>query len=345
MIDSSRQKPVFRFAPSPNGLLHLGHALSAFINQDMAQATAGRLLLRIEDIDLSRCTPALEAAILHDLDWLGIAYEQPVRRQSEHFEDYRKALDGLIARGLVYPSFMTRGEVKNHVAAFEAAEGRPWPRDPDGSPHYPPADKDLPAEERQKRLVSGMKHAWRLDMATAVACLDAPLCWEETGDGDRGTMLADPAAWGDVVLSRSDAPSSYHLSVTLDDALQGVTHVVRGLDLFHATSVHRLLQQLLGLPAPVYHHHRLISGPDGRKLSKSFGDTGLAALREAGASPADIRRLVGLGHRRFFPFLGKKPARNALQHPVFHQRRVDLGAENEDHPHHVEKHDDDHHRG
>lgn len=294
MNDSLRQKPVFRFAPSPNGLLHLGHALSAFLNQDMARAIDGRLLLRIEDIDLSRCTPDLEAAILCDLDWLDIHFERPARRQSEHFGDYRTALDGLIAAGLVYPSFMTRGEVKAHVAAFEATEGQPWPRDPDGSPHYPPLDRGLPDGERQKRLASGARHAWRLDMTAAIARLDAPLAWQETGDGDRGTITADPAAWGDVVLSRSDAPSSYHLSVTLDDALQGVTHVVRGLDLFHATSVHRLLQQLLGLPAPVYHHHRLIPGPDGRKLSKSFGDTGLAALREAGASPADIRRLVGL---------------------------------------------------
>ena len=294
MIDSLRQKPVFRFAPSPNGLLHLGHALSAFLNRDMARAIDGRLLLRIEDIDLSRCTPALEAAILSDLDWLGIEFEQPPRRQSEHFGDYRAALDGLIAAELDYPSFMTRGEVKAHVAAFEAREGRPWPRDPDGSPHYPPSDRGLPMEERQKRLASGMKHAWRLDMAAAIARLDVPLSWQETGDGQTGTIAADPAAWGDVVLSRSDAPSSYHLSVSLDDALQGVTHVVRGLDLFHATSVHRLLQQLLGLPAPLYHHHRLIPGPDGRKLSKSFGDTGLSALRQAGASPADIRRLVGL---------------------------------------------------
>ena len=293
MVVSSRQKPVFRFAPSPNGALHLGHALSALLNEQMAEQSGGRLLLRIEDIDLSRCTPALETAILEDLRWLGVCCEQPVRRQSEHFADYRMALDRLITRGLVYPAFRTRGEVKAQVAAAEAG-GNIWPRDPDGSPHYPDDDRNSSDTERNERLASGQKHAWRLDMRRALAETDRPLIFTETGDGERGKIAANPAAWGDVILSRSDAPSSYHLSVVIDDALQGVTHVVRGLDLYAATSVHRLLQALLGLPTPIYHHHRLILGLDGKKLSKSAGDTGLATLREQGLSAAEIRRLIGL---------------------------------------------------
>ncbi len=290
----ARQSPVFRFAPSPNGPLHLGHALSALLNRDMADAANGRLLLRIEDIDLTRCTPEFERGILDDLDWLDIAFERPIRRQSEHFDAYAQALERLKMLDLVYPAFMTRGEVKTHVAAYEAQSGKPWPRDPDGSPLYPPLDRQRSDGERAALLAAGAKHAWRLDMECAAPHGGSGLGWMETGDSATGRLPADPRQWGDVVLSRSDAPSSYHLSVTVDDALQGVTHVVRGLDLFHATSVHRLLQVLLDLPAPVYHHHRLILGPDGRKLSKSLGDTGLKTLREEGASTSDIRRLVGL---------------------------------------------------
>lgn len=293
MTTTQRQKPVFRFAPSPNGPLHLGHALSALINQDMAGKADGRLLLRIEDIDLTRCTPDFETGIYHDMEWLGISWERPARRQSEHFGEYQAALQQLIGRGLVYPSFMTRGEVKTKVASHEAA-GVPWPRDPDGSPLYPAEDRELSEVERAERLSAGLKHAWRLDMHRALEAAGSNLSWTDTGDGERGIVEADPAAWGDVILSRSDAPSSYHLSVVLDDALQGVTHVVRGLDLFHATSVHRLLQVLLGLPEPAYHHHRLVTDPSGRKLSKSEGDSGLAELRAKGLSAADIRQLVGL---------------------------------------------------
>ena len=288
-----RQKPVFRFAPSPNGPLHLGHALSAFLNRDMAASTGGRFLLRIEDIDLARCTPEFEAGIYADLEWLGIDWQRPARRQSEHFGEYQAALDGLIGRGLAYPSLMTRGEIRTRVAAAEKT-GKPWPRDPDGSPLYPSDDRERADFDRQQLLASGIKHAWRLDMGKALEAAGRRLSWEETGDGDRGRIAADPGVWGDVILSRSDAPSSYHLSVVLDDALQEITHVVRGLDLFHSTSVHRLLQTLLGLPTPVYHHHRLITDEDGRKLSKSRSDTGLAELRERGLLPADICRLVGL---------------------------------------------------
>jgi len=290
---ASHAAPVFRFAPSPNGRLHLGHALSALLNADMASSTGGRLLLRIEDIDLTRCSQELEQAVIDDLTWLGITFEQPVRRQSEHFPLYRAALDRLKAMDLVYPAFLTRSEVKARVSAFER-EGGTWPRDPDGAPLYPTEERSLGEDERAEKLATAERHAWRLDIDKARALVGEPLTWQETGDGPRGEIKADPAAWGDVVLWRSDAPSSYHLAVTVDDAAQGVSHVVRGLDLFHATSVHRLLQTLLGLPEPVYHHHRLILGPDGRKLSKSLGDTALSALRAEGKTPSDIRAMVGI---------------------------------------------------
>lgn len=286
-------KPVYRFAPSPNGFLHLGHALSALLNHDMAAAGGGRFLLRIEDIDPARCTPEFEAAIYHDLAWLGLRWEEPVRRQSEHFDAYHAALDRLTEMDLVYPAFLSRGEVKARVAAYEA-DGKNWPRDPDGSPLYPDQDRYRSETERRRLIAEGVRHAFRLDMGKALALIRAPLIWVETGDGARGEIPADPSVWGDVVLSRSDAPSSYHLSVTVDDAAQSITHVVRGLDLFEATAVHRLLQELLELPQPAYHHHRLIMGPDGRKLSKSEGSTGLAALRDQGLSGGDIRRFVGL---------------------------------------------------
>lgn len=292
MLDRQRQSPVYRFAPSPNGRLHLGHALSALMNSDMAAQTRGTLLLRIEDIDLARCTPALEAGIYEDLAWLGIDWQKPVRRQSDHFSDYRQALERLKEIGLVYPAFMTRGEVQARVKQSEIAGGR-WPRDPDGSPLYPQDDRQRSEYESAELLKSGRRYAWRLDMEKAIEHADRDLSWMESGDGERGIILADPAKWGDVILSRSDAPSSYHLSVVVDDALQNVTHVVRGADLFQATAVHVLLQKLLGLPQPLYHHHRLITDATGRKLSKSDGDAGIEALRHRGLSPADIRRLVG----------------------------------------------------
>ncbi|EJK84616.1 tRNA glutamyl-Q(34) synthetase GluQRS [Rhizobium sp. AP16] len=293
MIAIPRQKPRFRFAPSPNGRLHLGHALSAILNHDLAIKAGGDFLLRIEDIDQARCTPDFEVGILTDLRWLGLSWEEPVRRQSQHFPAYQSALQSLIDRGFVYPAFLTRGEVKARVAAGETS-GKPWPRDPDGTPLYPPDDRERSVSERQRLLDAGLKHAWRLDMEKAIAEVNQPLHWRESGDGETGDILADPAAWGDVVLSRSDAPSSYHLSVVVDDAAQDITHVVRGLDLFHATSIHRLLQSLLGLPEPLYHHHRLILGDDGRKLSKSQGDTGIAEWRRQGLSPAELRRRIGL---------------------------------------------------
>jgi glutamyl-Q tRNA(Asp) synthetase len=290
--------PVFRFAPSPNGYLHLGHALSALINFDMARAVGGRLLLRIEDIDPARCRPEYEAAIYEDLAWLGIAWEEPVRRQSEHLDDYQTALARLEASGLVYPSFESRAEITALVAERDAVgpPREPWPRDPDGAPLYPGTAKSLSPVERQSRIETGAPYALRLDMAAALARAGA-LEWAETGEGpegEAGAVAATPAAWGDVVLARKETPTSYHLSVVVDDVLQGVTQVVRGQDLFWSTSVHRLLQALLGLPAPTYHHHRLVLGPDGRKLSKSTRATALRTLRHDGTNPADIRQMVGL---------------------------------------------------
>ncbi|GLR89293.1 tRNA glutamyl-Q(34) synthetase GluQRS [Bradyrhizobium iriomotense] len=286
--------PVFRFAPSPNGYLHLGHAFSALLNFDRARETGGRLLLRIEDIDATRCRPEFEAAIYEDLAWLGIAWETPVRRQSEHFDAYRAALDRLTALGLVYPAFESRAEIAKQVAQREA--DRPWPRDPDGAPLYPGTAKSLPPEERARLISSSAPYALRLDMAAA--CLRmANLIWREDGEGpagEQGSIPVQPQAWGDVILARKETPTSYHLSVVVDDALQGVSEVVRGQDLFQATSVHRLLQELLGLPAPAYRHHRLVSDGAGQKLSKSTRATGLRDLRAAGALPADIRALVGL---------------------------------------------------
>jgi glutamyl-Q tRNA(Asp) synthetase len=286
---------VFRFAPSPNGYLHLGHALSALINFEMAQAAGGRLLLRIEDIDVARCRPEYETAIYEDLAWLGIAWEQPVRRQSEHFDNYRAGLGRLEALGLVYPSFESRGEIARLVA--ERARQAPWPRDPDGAPLYPGDARALSESERRQLIDAGKPYALRLDMAAATARVGT-LSWTESGAGpagETGTNLAEPRQWGDVVLARKDMPTSYHLAVALDDACQGVTDVVRGQDLFWATSVHRLIQALLGLPAPRYHHHRLIRDSDGQKLSKSTRATALRELRGAGAGPGDIRRMVGLG--------------------------------------------------
>ncbi len=292
--------PIFRFAPSPNGYLHLGHALSAVLNFDMAQRSGGRFVLRIEDIDAARCGPEYEAAIYEDLAWLGLRWEEPVLRQSARLDAYEAALRQLEAMDLIYPSFESRAEIARLVADRDRAG--PWPRDPDGVPLYPGCAKNLSAAERRRRQDAGDPFALRLNMTAALALAGrrgcgTPLSWTEIGTGPSGdthTVVADPAAWGDVILARRDVPTSYHLSVVVDDAHQGVTHVVRGHDLFHATSLHRLLQELLRLPQPVYHHHRLICDAEGRKLSKSTRATGLRELRAAGATPADIRRAVAL---------------------------------------------------
>lgn len=288
--------PVFRFAPSPNGELHLGHACSALLNDRMAAAAGARLLLRMEDIDTTRCTLASEAAIMRDLSWLGIRWEEPVRRQSEHFDAYRDMLERLRRDDLVYPAFMSRGEIRSHIAESETT-GRRWPLDPDGVPLYPAVDRRLTARERKRRIDEGAPFSWRLDMQAALSRLSAPLTWREFATeemSDSRIVEAQPQEWGDIVIVRREIPTCYHLSVVTDDMIQGVSHVVRGRDLFAATSVQRLLQELLGLPAPIYFHHRLILGPDGRKLSKSRHDSGLALLREQGLTPADIKRMVRL---------------------------------------------------
>jgi glutamyl-Q tRNA(Asp) synthetase len=285
---------ILRFAPSPNGYLHLGHAYSALLNHDMARDLGGRLLLRIEDIDVSRCRPEYEAAIYQDLGWLGISCDTNVRRQSEQFDDYRTALAKLEAQGLIYPSFESRSEIAALVAARDR-QGH-WPRDPDGVPLYPGDARQLPAAERERRRRAGEPYALRLALDAAIARAGV-LTWTETGSGPQGQtgiVEAAPQMWGDVVLARKEVPASYHLAVAIDDARQCVTDVVRGQDLFWATGIHRLLQALLGLPQPVYHHHKLILDADGRKLSKSTQATSLRELRAAGATPADVRRMVGL---------------------------------------------------
>jgi glutamyl-Q tRNA(Asp) synthetase len=286
---------ILRFAPSPNGYLHLGHAYSALLNHDMAREIGGLVLLRIEDIDTSRCRPEYEAAIYEDLDWLGISWRKPVRRQSDHFDDYRTTIAKLDARSLIYPSFESRSEIAALVA--ERDRHGHWPRDPDGVPIYPGNARKLSPAERNRRRNAGEPFAVRLAIDAAVARAGV-LNWTETGagpQGQSGRVTAVPQMWGDVVLARKETPSSYHLAVAVDDALQGVTDVVRGQDLFWSTSIHRLLQALLGLPEPVYHHHKLILDADGRKLAKSTQATSLRELRAAGATAVDIRRMVGLG--------------------------------------------------
>ena len=288
-------RPILRFAPSPNGRLHLGHAYSALLNHVLARRADGRHLVRIEDIDASRCTPELERAALDDLEWLDAAPDAAPLRQSERTDAYRAAVEALAGRGLVYPAFLSRGEVQRRVAAAEAA-GEAWPRGPDGAPHYPDEDRLRPPQEAAAMARQGRPHALRLDTARAMGEA-GPLSWREDGGGNAREVGADPAAWGDPQLARIEGDAftpAYHLACTLDDAAQGITHVVRGRDLIHATSVHRLLQALLDLPAPVYRHHALVTAPDGGKLSKSRGDTSLASLREAGATPDDVRAMLNL---------------------------------------------------
>jgi len=287
---------VFRFAPSPNGELHLGHAYSALLNQQLARQAGAKLLLRIEDIDLERCNPQFEKQMLDDLAWLGIEWDETPRRQSEHLQKYRQALEMLEDEMMVYPASLSRREIRRRVTEFETG-GKNWPRDPDGAPVYPGNERDVSLKERQVRQVSREKYALRLDMKNALLRMTPPLFWLEHGAGpadESGMIAADPARWGDVLLGRRDTPASYHLACVIDDAAEGVTRIVRGQDLFHATSVHRLLQKLLGLPVPEYHHHDLILDHDGHKLSKSRKDTSLRQLREAGKTPADIKKMVGI---------------------------------------------------
>lgn len=272
-----------RFAPSPTGYLHLGHAYSALFAYRAAGA-GGRFLLRIEDIDRTRCRPEFEAAILEDLAWLGLRWEQPVRRQSEHMDEYCAALVRLEVAGLLYPCFCTRAEIAAEIARSGAA-----PHGSDG-PVYPGTCRHLPEQDRAARRQSGKPFALRLDVARAVV-LAGNLTWR---DRSRGLIEARPERFGDVVLARKETPTSYHLSVTLDDALQGVTLVTRGADLFEATHIHRLLQALLGLPTPDYHHHALVRDVDGNRLAKRDEAPTLRALRAAGKMPEDVCAMAGL---------------------------------------------------
>lgn len=270
---------VTRFAPSPTGLLHLGHAHSALFGWRKARAGAGRFLLRIEDIDSARCKAEFEAAILADLAWLGLDWDGAVRRQSEHLADYRAALDRLSALGLLYPCFCSRKDI---AAATSAPHG------PEG-PLYPGTCRDLAPEIAASRQARGDAYALRLDVAKAMQ-LSGPLTFHDEREGE---TPARPGLLGDVVLARRDAPASYHLCVTLDDHLQGVTLVTRGLDLFHATHIHRLIQAVLGLNLPRYAHHLLLTNAAGERLSKRDGAMSLAALRDAGRSAAEVRALAG----------------------------------------------------
>jgi len=275
---------VTRFAPSPTGYLHLGHAYAALVAWRRAGEAGGRLLLRLEDIDATRCRPAFADAILEDLAWLGLEWDGPVRTQSEHLAEYRAALDALTARGLIYPCFCTRAEV-----AREAARSASAPHAPDGTPRYPGTCRGLTADERASRIAAGQPYALRLDVDRALATVATPLTFEEDGEG---TITCQPARFGDIVLARKDIPASYHLCVTHDDAVQGVTLVTRAIDLRPATDVHRLIQALMGWPPPRYAHHRLLTDTEGRRLAKRDKAATLRELRAQGHSAAQVRAFV-----------------------------------------------------
>ncbi len=270
-----------RFAPSPTGLLHLGHVRSALYGWQAARQAGGRFVLRLEDIDPARCRPGFAAAIEEDLAWLGIDWDGPVRVQSEHLAAYGAVLDGLRRRGLLYPCFCSRADIARAGAA---------PHGPEGAV-YPGTCRIVPHDEAASRIAAGQPHAWRLNMAQALAQTGA-LSHSEAG---RGRVPCEPLQFGDVVLGRRDAPASYHLCVTHDDALQGVTLVTRGSDLLAATAVHRVLQSLMGWPEPAYAHHGLVRDGSGRRLSKRDGDGAVRALRAAGRSPAEILRMATAG--------------------------------------------------
>jgi glutamyl-Q tRNA(Asp) synthetase len=286
MGDTPAMSIVTRFAPSPTGYLHLGHARAALIAWRRAREAGGRFLLRLEDIDPSRCRAEFAAAIQEDLAWLGLDWDGSVRVQSEHLPEYRDVLRRLAARGLIYPCFCTRAEIEREVHGSARA-----PHDPDGGPLYPGTCRALSEIERERRMAAGMPFALRLDMARALAAVAKQLRFEEEG---QGSIVCHPEQFGDVVLARKDAPASYHLCVTHDDAVQGITLVTRGIDLQPATDVHRLLQALLGWPTPHYAHHGLLTDAQGRRLAKRDRAATLRSLREAGRSPAELRALAGV---------------------------------------------------
>ena len=271
--ESNSTRFVTRFAPSPSGCLHKGHAYSALIAYRAAQKAGGRFLLRIEDIDLERCKPKYTDGIYEDLTWLGLAWETPVRVQSQHFADYSAALSRLKVMGLVYPCFCTRKDIQTEIANAERA-----PHGPDGA-LYPGTCRNKNSDERERIIASGKAHAWRLDLAKALQVTGSPLIWHDELKGD---IAATPEILGDIVLARKDTPTSYHLSVVVDDAQQGITHVVRGQDLYHATHIHVVLQRLLGLPSPVYYHHSLLLDAQGERFAKRNKSATLQALRKSG---------------------------------------------------------------
>jgi glutamyl-Q tRNA(Asp) synthetase len=279
-----KQKTVFRFAPSPTGALHLGNGFSALYSFAAAQTVGGRFLLRVEDIDQGRCRPEHEAAMLADLAWLGLTWETPVRRQSEHMADYAAALATLDEAGLIYPCFCTRKQIAREIAAAPSA-----PHGPDGV-LYPGTCRALSKSEREDKMAAGTAYALRLNCEAAVRRVSPNLTWY---DQDKGLQTCQPTAHGDVVLARKDTPTSYHLAVTVDDAVQGISHVTRGMDLFPATHVHRLLQALLDLPTPEYDHHRLLLDDEGTRLAKRQGSISLAEMRASGADPVEIRSDLG----------------------------------------------------
>ena len=286
-------QPVFRFAPSPNGALHLGHALSALTGFEMARRYRGRFLVRIEDIDTNRASPEFVQGVFDDLAWLGISWEEPVLRQSRHFPDYLAAAQKLQALGVLYPCFATRNEI---IASADITK-----LDPEGALVYPGIWRGRSAEDVESHRAIGSPFALRIDMQRAIDLVreklgGAALTFIEFDErGSKRSIAAVAARWGDLLVMRKEIPASYFLAVVVDDARQGITHVTRGMDLFAATDAQRVLQVLLDLPEPIYHHHRLILDGAGRKLSKSRGDTSLAHLRSMGASPSDIRRLLGFG--------------------------------------------------
>ncbi|WP_345738602.1 tRNA glutamyl-Q(34) synthetase GluQRS [Prosthecobacter algae] len=274
---------ITRFAPSPTGWLHLGHAYAALFAEQKARQNSGRFLLRLEDIDGTRARPEYETALFDDLRWLGLTWEQPVLRQSDHAQDYRRALDELAALELLYPCFCTRREIQEEIA--QAAQA---PHGPDGA-LYPGTCRNRSVVERTERIAAGQPYALRLDVAKAIALAGHGLTWE---DGNRGLQRAEPAVFGDVVLARKDTPASYHLAVVVDDARQGITLVTRGEDLFEATHLHRLLQELLKLPVPQWHHHRLIADENGRRLAKRDNARSLRTLRDEGWTAARVREVL-----------------------------------------------------
>lgn len=285
---------VTRFAPSPTGRLHLGHAYAALVAHDLARSAGGQFLIRLEDLDASRSRTEYEAALFEDLAWLGLKWDGPVWRQSERFPAYAAALARLDALGVLYPCFCTRRAIADEIARAGGA-----PHDAGGAPAYPGTCRRLSNAERARRVAGGESYALRLDLAAAMAVAmrdhDGPLAFRELGAGpygEHGSIVADPSPLGDVVLARKDVPASYHLAVVVDDAAQGVTLVTRGEDLFSATHLHRLLIALLGLPLPAWRHHLLVRDGAGRRLAKRDGARSLAALRDAGATPAAIRAML-----------------------------------------------------